>query len=648
MKYRAEIDGLRAIAVIPVILFHAGLHTFSGGFVGVDVFFVISSYLITTIILSEKDKNCFSIVNFYERRARRILPAIFFVIALSLPFAYFLLLPEDLKDFSQSLMSIALFSSNILFWQETGYWGTENELKPMLHTWSLAVEEQYYVVFPLLLAALGRFRQVLLLPLLLALIALSFVASIILTEKAPSANFFLLPTRAWELGIGAIIAYVCLYHSSNINKTIKPIIAQLFSIVGLFLIALSVFGFNESTPFPGIYALVPTLGTALIILCASPKNAVGKLLSSRVLVGIGLISYSAYLWHQPLFAFARHYSLKGLSINVYLALSMLSLVLAYLTWKYVEVPFRSRARVKRQKVFLFAVIGTSLLLLIGTAGHITFGFTTKPNESTEKFFEAKNRLAPNTGLNEECEGTFTLTSKCRTGNKPIVVLWGDSYAMHLAGAIQFPSQDIGMIQFTKSTCGPFLGIAPFNAKYSQTWAQSCITFNKKVAEWLKNNRTVKHVVMASPFEKYLDEGNSLLFENGNVVRANKQKALEAFQSTLAFIERLGIKPIIVAPPPSDGSNLGRCLVKASHRNLPLSVCDYKVEEIAKKKVQAYEFLSELETQYKVIRLDDYLCKENRCITSLNNKWLYRDSGHLSKEGSHALGKHLNFYQLLID
>lgn len=648
MKYRAEIDGLRAIAVIPVILFHAGLHTFSGGFVGVDVFFVISGYLITTIILAEKDKNCFSIVNFYERRARRILPAVFFVIALSLPFAYFLLLPEDLKDFSQSLMSIALFSSNILFWQETGYWGTENELKPMLHTWSLAVEEQYYVVFPLLLAALGRFRQVLLLPMLLALIALSFVASIILTEKAPTANFFLLPTRAWELGIGAFVAYVCLYHSSYIGKTIKPMTAQFFSFVGLLLIALSVFGFNESTPFPGIYALVPTVGTALIILCASSKNAVGKLLSSRALVGIGLISYSAYLWHQPLFAFARHYNLKGVSSDVYIALSVSSLALAYLTWKYVEAPFRNKSKFKRKKIFGLTAIGTCLIFFVGFTGHITFGFTGKPFEPSAKFFEVSSRLSPNRGLYNYCKNSNEIPNSCYTTDQVEVLLWGDSYAMHLANALTSSNPNIKLSQLTKSVCGPLIGVAPVDNKHPKKWAEGCLQFNEKVKAWVMQNKSIKYIVLASPFEQFFDEENMLLTSDGQLVSANKQNALVAFQSTLAFIERLGIKPIIVAPPPSDGSNLGRCLAKASHRNLPLSVCDYKVEKIAKKKVQAYEFLSELETQYKVIRLDDYLCKDKKCITSLGNKWLYRDSGHLSNEGSSALGKHLNFYQLLIE
>jgi len=207
MKYRAEIDGLRAIAVLPVILFHAGFDLFSGGFIGVDVFFVISGYLITTIILTEKEQGTFSLTNFYERRARRILPALFLVILVSLPFSWVLLFPPDMKDFSQSLVAITFFSSNILFWQETGYWGAANELKPMLHTWSLAVEEQYYVLFPLFLMSMWRFRRRWILISFMVISVISLAAAQWGAYNIPTAIFFILPTRGWELAIGAVIAF---------------------------------------------------------------------------------------------------------------------------------------------------------------------------------------------------------------------------------------------------------------------------------------------------------------------------------------------------------------------------------------------------------------------------------------------------------
>lgn len=639
MKYRPEIDGLRAIAVIPVILFHAGLVAFSGGFVGVDIFFVISGYLITTIILTEKDKGTFSIVNFYERRARRILPALFFIILVSLPFAYFLLLPEDLKDFSQSLISIVFFSSNILFWQETGYWGTANELKPMLHTWSLGVEEQYYIVFPLLLAALGKFRRHLLLPILTLLIVASYLLCINLVELAPTANFFLLPTRAWELGIGALIAYLCLYHQHFVNNVSTNVVSQTLSFLGLSLIIFSIFEFDEKTPFPGHFALFPTVGTALLILFATSKTYIGKLLSTKLLVSVGLISYSAYLWHQPIFAFARHYSLKSIPEHTFLLLSLLSLALAFLTWKYIEAPFRKRSIIKRKQIFQFSLYGSALTLIIGFLGHLTFGFTSAPLTPSNHFFEVSKRLEPNIGLNPKCGNKFTLDADCRTSDKADILLWGDSYAMHLAGAVT-TSSDIKMIQMTKHTCGPFLTIAPIDKHHTKEWAKQCLDFNNQVKNWMLNNNEFRYVVLSSPFEQYLKNTNKILFTNGKVINANMQTALEQFNETLRFIESLGAKPIIVGPPPADNSDLGRCLAKASHRDIPLEQCNFTLDRLTKGRALAYEFLAKLDERYKVVRLDKLLCDQNEvCQTSIDSKWLYRDKGHLSIEGSKIIGEH---------
>ena len=211
MKYRKEIDGLRALAIIPVILFHAGFKVFEGGFIGVDVFFVISGYLITTIILSDIESGKFSISNFYERRARRILPALFFIMLCCLPFAWFVLTPNHLKDFYQSLTAVSVFSSNILFWKESGYFDTATELKPLIHTWSLAVEEQYYILFPLLLVMLWKLRKQLILGSLIAITVISLFLAQWGAYNKPSATFFLLPTRSWELAIGALIAYYFLF-----------------------------------------------------------------------------------------------------------------------------------------------------------------------------------------------------------------------------------------------------------------------------------------------------------------------------------------------------------------------------------------------------------------------------------------------------
>lgn len=260
VKYRSEIDGLRAVAVIPVIIFHAGFELFSDGFVGVDVFFVISGYLITTILIEDLNSGRFSLLHFYERRARRILPALFFVLLCTLPFAWFWMDPVQLKDFAQSLVAVTTFTSNILFWRETGYFNAASELKPLLHTWSLAVEEQFYIFFPVLLLVLWRFSSRMVLYIIIALSVASLIVSHWSSIAAPSATFYLIPTRAWELGAGSICAFL-------LNNR-QPYENNALSGLGLMLIFGSIFLYDSNTPFPSLWALAPVGGTALIILFA--------------------------------------------------------------------------------------------------------------------------------------------------------------------------------------------------------------------------------------------------------------------------------------------------------------------------------------------------------------------------------------------
>lgn len=360
MVYRAEIDGLRAIALIPVVLFHAGFEWFSGGYVGVDVFFVISGYLITSIILHEKESGNFSFAHFYERRARRILPALFFIMLVCIPFAWLLLLPHELIDFGKSLMATALFSSNILFWLESDYFAADAELIPLIHTWSLAIEEQFYLFFPLIMIffwALGKRR-------LFWILSIIAIVSFALSEWGwrhfPEANFYLLPSRAWELMIGALIAF---YLSQN--KQAKGYIGELGSIVGLSLILLAVFFLDKTHPFPSLYALSPVIGTALVILFTHRETLVYRLLSGKALIFIGLISYSAYLWHQPLFVFTRLYLIEEPEPWLMGLLSILAIVLAYFSWRFIEAPFRDKRRFTQKQIFLFGFLGSLLFIGIG-------------------------------------------------------------------------------------------------------------------------------------------------------------------------------------------------------------------------------------------------------------------------------------------
>lgn len=368
MFYRREIDGLRALAVIPVILFHGGFETFSGGFVGVDVFFVISGYLITSIIIKELEAGSFTLAGFYERRARRILPALFFILLVTLPFAWAWLLPHELSDFGKSLAAVAVFGSNILFWQQSDYFAADAEFIPLLHTWSLAVEEQFYLFFPLLLLLFWKGGKVRLVTLFLIIGLISLGFSEWAWREYPAANFYLITSRAWELMIGALTGFY-LYNRQQPGG----IPNQLGSLVGLLMILYAIFFIDRDLPFPGLYALIPTLGTALVILFGSPNTLVYHLLSIRPMVAVGLISYSAYLWHQPLFVFTRvqgfdemfHEAYGISSLWLHGALGLLALLLAALSWRFVEQPFRNRQRLTRQRIFVLAATGTFIFLAIG-------------------------------------------------------------------------------------------------------------------------------------------------------------------------------------------------------------------------------------------------------------------------------------------
>ena len=435
MQYRQEIDGLRSLAVLPVILFHAGVTFFSGGYVGVDIFFVISGYLITRIILSELQLGQFSIANFYERRARRILPALYLVALTCIPFAWAWMTPAQLSDFFFSLAAVSTFSSNILFWIESGYFAPASELMPLLHTWSLAVEEQYYVLFPLLLIVAWRCGRRWLFYLLLVIGSGSLMLSQWGAIHHPSANFYLLPTRLWELLLGSLLAF----HSTKPapvpgHRGHPSMLNQCLGAFGLGLILYAIFYFDDQTPFPSLYTLVPTLGTALILLFASGDTLVGKLLSRKLLVGIGLISYSAYLWHQPLFAFARIRSIEEPGPSLLSLLGLTSLALAFLSWRYVEQPFRDRKKFSRRKLFSIAGIATAAIITTGMLGYQHNGFPERTMATGDTYAKADldHRVRVNHGFSERCDRRFTLHEDCRNSDQPDIVVWG-GFLRHASG-----------------------------------------------------------------------------------------------------------------------------------------------------------------------------------------------------------------------
>lgn len=438
---------------------------------GVDVFFVISGYLITSIILSDMDENKFSLVNFYERRARRILPALFFMMAVCMPLAYVYLLPKDMRDFSESLIAVSTFSSNILFWYESGYFDKAAELKPLLHTWSLAIEEQYYILFPLFLMLTWRLGKRWILLLLFITCSISLLATHWGSYYKPNATFYLLPTRGWEILLGGFVAF---YLNGRSVQSSQPW-NQLMSTIGILLIAYSVAAFDVHTPFPSLYTLIPTFGVLLIILFAIDGTLVHRLLSSRILVGVGLLSYSAYLWHQPLFAFAKHRSASP-SLSIMVSLSVISLIIAYFSWRYVEKPFRTKGRFERRTIFLSACAAGLLAIGVGSAGYVTEGFEqqwlSRQSEETQNSYRMLKRerqrdlelaALPISRDNGDCRYNSQSLSKdqhqrireCSKKYGEGTLILGDSHATDLYGVVSATNKNEPfLLGITKGGCRP--------------------------------------------------------------------------------------------------------------------------------------------------------------------------------------------------
>ena len=486
-------DGLRAIAVIPVILFHAGINFFEGGFVGVDIFFVISGYLITSLILSEKSKGEFKLSNFYERRARRILPALFAVMLFSIPFSYLLMMPNQLLDFSESILAVTFFSSNILFWTESNYFSAAAELKPLLHTWSLAVEEQFYILFPIFIILTWKIGKQNILRLILIFIVLSLLLSEWVYRFSPTANFFLAPTRAWELLIGSVAAFYLHKNQLLITKFTEHL-----ATIGFALILFSIFTFDANTPFPGVYSLVPVLGTLLIILYSSSKTLIGKFLSFNYIVGIGLISYSAYLWHQPFLAFSRLYFYETLSQSFLLIICILSFIFAYFSWIVIEKPYRNKKRISKRFLIFSIIPCVFVFIMFSITGIKSQGFMdNKLTQEDQQYLNSYKGLELSKAeYREECnfyEQGENIDPSCylEMPGKENVLIWGDSHAQAIGPGLRYHFSDkYNFMQVATSSCPPKV----ISRKYTE-FSNSCSRSNA-FAVSLIQEMDIQYVIMA--------------------------------------------------------------------------------------------------------------------------------------------------------
>ena len=606
MKYRAEIDGLRALAVVPVILFHAGFELFSGGFVGVDVFFVISGYLITTILIEDLENQRFSLVNFYERRARRILPALFFVMFVCIPFAWMWMLPSQMKDFSQSLVAVSLFASNILFWKESGYFDAAAEEKPLLHTWSLAVEEQYYVLFPIFLFLAWRYGKNRLFWMIVAMAAFSLLLSEWGWRNKATANFYLAPTRAWELFAGSIAAFIV--QKNGVRKN------NFLALLGLAAITFSIFAYDESTPFPSVYALVPVLGVVLLILYADKETLVAKLLSTKMFVGIGLISYSAYLWHQPLLAFARIKSqneFNELSITLMPILLIASLLLAYLSWKYVETPFRNKTNISRNNILILSALGIFLFSTFGFIGHKENGFWNRLENYQQEILQWEYYPREIAYREGDCylrpEQNYTqFKSEC-TIVKSNTLIWGDSHSAAFASGWRV-GRDID--QLTSSGCPPII-----NTDFPSR--PHCAEINRYIME-VVSEKKYETVILHSLWIRY------------------SEKQLDNIKLTVQELHNNGVKNIVlIGGVPQYAPSLPRRLLLEGTQLGAIAFIEESQSNIVSYDEKLQALINGMNVNF-VSALGQF-CSKDRCRVTTKFKGetipMTWDAGHLTEGGA---------------
>lgn len=627
MDYRKEIDGLRALAVIPVMFFHAGFQAFSGGFVGVDVFFVISGYLITSIILAEKQAGTFTLLNFYERRARRILPALFVVLFACLPFAWLWLPPVDMKSFAQSLMAVSGFASNVLFWQTSGYFETSAELKPLLHTWSLAVEEQYYLFFPVFLMLAWRLGKRWILTLLATLAVASLAAAQWGSVAQPAAAFYLLPTRGWELAIGAFSAfYLFDGDSSNINKSFS----QVGSVAGLFLIIYAIFVFDRQTPFPSLYTLAPVIGTALIILFANHQTSVGKLLGHRLFVGVGLISYSAYLWHQPLLAFSKQSGFDEPSKLLLAALVAVAVVLAYLSWKYVEIPFRNKQRFSRKQIFVYGAIGSAFFVVFGLAGHMSSGFLKLKTTVAQRAVLASAASSPK---RDDCHtgGADYRKAKDACEYQKGTLSWatfGDSHTVELAYALaeRLKASDARLKHFSFSACIPTYGRVLDSSNYCASWT-------KESVENIGNDKNIQNVVVSYRinWDLFGEPANIYPGLPNEVSESERAQRWTSYVEVLRYFVSKGKNVFLVLQAPELPMPIYRLLFRVA--NSEDEVIGVKRPWWNERNKYVMMRLSEIPHQVKIIDPTNIFCDSIRCLAAKNGVAYYFDDDHMSVAGA---------------
>lgn len=595
-KYRLDIDGLRALAVLPVVLFHAGISGFQGGFIGVDVFFVISGYLITGILIKEKQRGNLSIARFYERRLRRIAPALLAVLTVSAIAAQLLLLPSQNIEFAKTLIASEAFVSNIWFWRGAGYFQTSSSIIPLLHTWSLAVEEQFYLGVPVLIALLGRRKRVLRWS-ILCLSAISFLVSCAGVELSPSGAFYLIPSRAWELFAGSILA------TGLLAEARSPRVAEPLGLLGIALIVVGVLGLSEQVPFPGALALIPCLGACAIIHASRIRDTIAsRVLSAKPLVAVGLFSYSLYLWHWPIIVFTHQYLGGPLSALAKAWCIMAAVFASYVSWRFVEQPFRDRQRVSTKSLLVVTSVVTVALAFGAVIVISQKGF---PARFTEEVRTLASGSEDSREVPIQC-GWDRINDSCHIGKKvkPSFILAGDSFAGALVPAVDIATVSEGGIYNSFNACPALLGwetpSAPLRAR------RACASRNRALFDRMRDDPSIRRLIIANAWSQQL--------------KTNAPAVRNAVKRTEDYIHGLNKDLVVLYGIPNPGFDVPWALAvnRAHDRLLPAMT-----RPISEEPALGLSHFA------RGVDISEALCHGARCKLTTQGMPIFFDAGHLS-------------------
>jgi peptidoglycan/LPS O-acetylase OafA/YrhL len=650
-KYRPDIDGLRAVAVTSVVAYHAGLGWIKGGFVGVDIFFVISGYLIGSLIYQEIRAGGFSIARFYERRAKRILPALFGVLLFCYAAGLLLLPWSEMRHLVRAALATILSSSNVLFWLTSDYFAPLAELNTLLMTWSLGVEEQFYLLFPLLMLLLRRFSAKVQYIAISCMVATSLAMSIFGTAYNPTAAFFLLPTRAWELGAGVLLA-IYEINRWEINRGARKsrmsrLTRDVCSLTGFILICLAVCLLNASVRFPGYAALLPVAGALLII--AARKGVINRLLSLRPLVFIGLVSYSWYLWHWPLLSFARNVAPAGIPVQTGVCIAAISFGLAVLSYKFIEQPFR-RSTIPTIPLLKRYALGSLIVALPAVVIFVTHWV---PNGSgfVQKIDTLDSIMEKQSCMVDEAASHLNITASCLpplTG--PTVALIGDSHAATFVATLREVALSSGYqtVEMTKASCPALDGVT---RAYGGSGSR-CTEFNRKRLDYIERSPNIRVVFVVSFWSAPLAaEGDYYALDGSGARTVSFEQSHENFELGLdrlvTRLEKAGKTIYLFQDNPEFEFDPPRLmitrLVKARLAlsrlvapSTPLYADNVAPSRMTPGVETARAVIDEIAAGHPAVHVIDswnVLCKEPGCRFADGSEIFYVDDQHLSNYGA---------------